>query len=409
MVSNDIEILRELAKRYREISQKDLQDQRRRLWAAHNAFQNVRPPIYIRHAAWLMEIAGDRLQCEDPFYRQHEYFLRCALFHDTLDDDYIIEPWITQKAVFDTDGEDIWGLPVKRIHTEKKSVTKYIHPLKEPEDFAKMLVPTHQINWEKTNKAVDKLKDAMDGILEVNVDTTPLLNGFYGDISTVFGRLRGFEQMLWDMVDRPEWLHKVMGFMRDGILKVQQEAEDAGHYTLTSNENQSMPYLDGMTFMKANSQPVKRNEIWGFVAAQEFAGVSPQMHDEFLLQYQAPIMEKFGAIAYGCCEDYTRKIDMLRKIKNLRRIAVSPFAHVEKCAEQIGKDYIISWRPSPSAMVSSVFDPTFIRKHISENIQIFKKYNCRFDICLKDIETIQYQPERIVEFTRITRELAETL
>lgn len=408
-MSKDIAILRDLAKQYSEISRKEIQEQRRMLWAAHNAFKEVRPPIYIRHAAWLLEAVGDQMQCEDPFYRRYEYFIRSAIFHDTLADDYIIEPWITQQAIYDTTGEDIWGLPVKRIHTEKKSVTKYIHPLKDPEDFHKMTVPDHRINWEKTNAAFDRLTDAIGDIVEVRLDTTPLFNGFFGDLSTVFGRLRGFEQMLWDMVDNPEWLHQVMAFMRDGVLRVQQQAEDAGHYTLLSSENQSMPYLEGLEPVNAHRRPVKRSEIWGFMAAQEFAGVSPQMHEEFLLQYQMPIMEKFGAIAYGCCEDYTYKIDMLRKIKNLRRIAVSPFANTEKCAEQIGRDYIVSWRPSPSAMVSSQFDPAYIKKHVTENIKIFQKYNCRFDICLKDIETIQNEPRRIVEFSRIVRELTETL
>ena len=408
-MSKDNQIIRELAKRTAEISKKDDQEEKRILWSNHNAFYKVRPPIYIRHAAWLMEVVGEDLQCEDRFLRQHEYFLRCAIFHDTIDDDYIIEPWITQKAIFDINGEEIWGLPISKSFTKKQGAAKYNHPIKEPDDFYKMIVPSHKINWEKTKLAVDKLEYALNGLLEVNVDTTPLLNGFYADISTTFGRLRGFEQMLWDMYDRPEWLHKVMAFMRDGILKVQQEAEDAGDFVLTSNENQSMPYLDGLKRIKANSGPVYRNEIWGFMAAQEFAGVSPAMHDEFLLQYQLPILEKYATIAYGCCESYTHKIDMLKKIKNLRRIAVSPFADVEKCAEQIGKDYVCSWRPDPSAMVSSTFDPLYIRKHITENIKMFQKYNCSFDICLKDIETIQNQPERIKEFTRITRELAESL
>lgn len=226
-MSKDIAILRDLAKQYSEISRKEIQEQRRMLWAAHNAFKEVRPPIYIRHAAWLLEAVGDQMQCEDPFYRRYEYFIRSAIFHDTLADDYIIEPWITQQAIYDTTGEDIWGLPVKRIHTEKKSVTKYIHPLKDPEDFHKMTVPDHRINWEKTNAAFDRLTDAIGDIVEVRLDTTPLLNGFFGDLSTVFGRLRGFEQMLWDMVDNPEWLHQVMAFMRDGVLRVQQQIDRA--------------------------------------------------------------------------------------------------------------------------------------------------------------------------------------
>ena len=47
------------------------------------------------------------------------------------------------------------------------------------------------------------------------------------------------------------------------------------------------------------------------------------MHEEFLFRYQLPIMEQAGLVAYGCCEDLTCKIDMLRQIPNLRRIAVS--------------------------------------------------------------------------------------
>ena len=43
-----------------------------------------------------------------------------------------------------------------------------------------------------------------------------------------------------------------------------------------------------------NRGPVRRADLWTFVAAQEFTLISPAMHDEFLLQYQLPIMSKFG-------------------------------------------------------------------------------------------------------------------
>ena len=62
--------------------------------------------------------------------------------------------------------------------------------------------------------------------------------------------------------------------------------------------------------------------------------MSPKFHDEFLFQYQIPIMEHFGLVHYGCCEDLTRKIDMLRQLKNLRSIAVTPAANLRKCAGQ---------------------------------------------------------------------------
>ena len=80
------------------------------------------------------------------------------------------------------------------------------------------------------------------------------------------------------------------------------------------------------------------------------------LFDEFMLQYQLPIMAEYGLVAYGCCEDLTRKIDVLRQIRNLRRIAVTPVADVRRCAEQIGTDYVISWRPNPTDMVCAGWD-----------------------------------------------------
>ena len=59
--------------------------------------------------------------------------------------------------------------------------------------------------------------------------------------------------------------------------------------------------------------------------------MSPAMHDEFLLQYQLPILKQWGLVGYGCCENLTQKIDILRQIPNLRVIGVTPRADVRRC------------------------------------------------------------------------------
>jgi hypothetical protein len=137
------------------------------------------------------------------------------------------------------------------------------------------------------------------------------------------------------------------------------------------------------------------------------AQVSPAMHDEFMLQYQLPIMRAFGLAAYGCCEDLTHKIDILRQIPNLRRIAVTPWADVRACAEQIGADYVLSWRPSPAEMVSLSFEPDHIRRVTRGALEAAKDNGCHLDITLKDVETTQGHPERIGAWVRIVREMAE--
>ena len=137
--------------------------------------------------------------------------------------------------------------------------------------------------------------------------------------------------------------------------------------------------------------------------------VSPEMHDEFMLQYQIPIMERFGLTAYGCCEDLTKKIDLLRKIPNLRRIAVSPMANVTKCAEQIGSDYVLSYRPSPADMVGYEFNPDKIKNILKNDLQACKLNGCIVDITLKDVETVQGDTERIKHWTQLAREVVEDM
>jgi hypothetical protein len=129
------------------------------------------------------------------------------------------------------------------------------------------------------------------------------------------------------------------------------------------------------------------------------------MHDEFLLQYQLPIIRQWGLAAYGCCENLTRKIGILRKIPNLRIIAVTPRADVRRCAEQIGGDYVLSWRPNPADMVSCQFHESFIRRTIREGLEACR--GCHVHVHLKDIETVQGDTDRLRRWVNIVREVAE--
>ncbi len=259
----------------------------------------------------------------------------------------------------------------------------------------------------KTSTNVQKLQDAIGDIITINVDRGPAYRMWSADISTDLGHLRGIENFMVDMIDNPEWLHRLVSFMSAGILSVHNQAEEAGDWGLSDHQNQAMPYSEELDDPAPNRYGVKRSQLWGYMAAQEFALVSPSMHDKFLLQYQIPILSKFGLVAYGCCEDLTQKIDMLRKIPNLRRIAVSPFANVAKCAEQIGNDYIISYRPSPADMVSYGFNEDRICKILRNDFQILK--NCHFDITLKDVETVQHDPDRIRNWVILVRKVIDEI
>ena len=402
MVAKDRNILRDLAKRYLDICNTSEQQERRRRWRAHNSFKGDRPLIYVRAFAW-SEMPQSKCQCEDSFARGYENFFRNHLFWDTFNDDSTFEPWVTVRAVYKHAG---WGIGAKQMRSGMSGGSyKLDYPIKELDDIKKMKTPRHEIDEEKTAANEQRLQDVIGDIITINVDRGPAHRMWSADISSNLGSLRGIENFMMDMMDHPKWLHQLVSFMSTAVLETHDQAEEAGDFGLCFHQNQSMTYAEELEDPAPNHNGVKRSQLWGYMAAQEFALVSPAMHDEFLLQYQIPILSKFGLAAYGCCEDLTQKIDILRQIPNLRRIAVSPFADVAKCAEQIGRDYVMSYRPSPADMVGYGFDPDRIRKIMKRDLEVAK--HCHVDITLKDVETVQGDPNRVHDWVMITRQVIE--
>lgn len=401
--NHDIRILRDLAKKYASICAEPEQNMRRRLWRQHNSLQPVKPLIYVRAFAW-REMPHSKCECQDVFFRKHEDFLRHQLFWHSLNDDSIFEPWITVRATHTCNG---WGLSGEHITSDTPGGSfKIDYPVKELSDALKLHVPKHAIDEQQTQADSEQLQDAIGDILTININRAPAYQMWTADLSTDLGHLRGIEHIMLDMLDHPEWLHQLMRFMSDGVLKAQAEGEIAGDWGLCAHQNQAMPYAEDLPDPAANVNGINRKQLWCFMAAQEFTAISPAMHEEFLLRYQMPILSKFGLVAYGCCEDLTNKIDMLRAIPNLRRIAVSPFANVARCAEQIGKDYVLSYRPSPADMVSYGFDPARIRSRLTRDLQACR--GCHVDITLKDVETVENDPDRVRKWVALTREIIDS-
>jgi len=237
------------------------------------------------------------------------------------------------------------------------------------------------------------------------VDRGPAFQSFNADLSTDVALLRGLGQLMLDMLDAPQQLHNLLTFMRDGVLTVHEEAERAGDWSLTSQPSQAICYSRELGSPRANSGSRRRKDLSCFCAAQELTLVSPAMHDTFMLQYQIPIIEHFGLVTYGCCENLTKKIDILRQIPNLRVIAVTPTADVAECAAQIGTDYVMSWRPNPTDMVCANFDAARIRGIIGNGLEATK--GGYVHIQLKDVETVQGEPERLARWVQIVRDLAD--
>lgn len=401
---DDKKILYDLASRVREIAQSDAMNEKRRLWRKQNSLKGDRPLIYLRTYAFEETFDRSVLKCTDPMLREYEKKLHESIYRSQLGDDFIIEPWLTMQASYE--GGSRWGVPLKIGAAPKEggAANYYATPSLVDEDLSGVKVPHYKVDEKATALASEKLEEALGGAMPVYVSRQGLFYGCCVGISYDLAILRGYEPLMWDVYDNPEWLHQLLGIMRDGILQHFQEVEEAGGLTTADHENQGMTYSEELEDPNINHRGVSHKELWGYLEAEEFTCFGPEQTWEFMIQYQLPIMEKYGLTSYGCCEDLSEKIVYLRQLKNLRRISVSPFANVRKCAEEIGEDYVLSWRPDPSLTICNGLDEDFLRKYMREYFEIFKENKNHFDITLANVETVHGHPEYVKRWTEIVRE-----
>jgi hypothetical protein len=400
--------LREYARQYLELANSPAQAEKRRLWREHNGLNFERPLIYVRAIPYHEFFDDHLIKCEDPFLRAYEYQLATSvLFRARLQDDFVFEPYVTVRAEVESI-EDRWGVPCDLGEKPRQGGAARYHPvLLEEADIEKLRSRPHQVNEGVTTRRAERLNEAVGDILPIYVDRRGALSQMWNmDISTDLAKLRGLEQLMFDVYDRPQWLKEVAGRMRDMILRNIDETERMGDFSLADHQNQAMPYALELEDPDPQVRGVSTKRLWGFLAAQETTTFSPAHFEEFMLEFQLPILERFGLTAYGCCEDLTRKIALLRRIRNLRRVAVSPFANLKACAEQIGGDYILSYRPDPSATFATGLDEESVRRRLKEDFHILRANGCKFDVTMKDVETIAGRPDDMVRWVRIVREMS---
>jgi hypothetical protein len=154
-----------------------------------------------------------------------------------------------------------------------------------------------------------------------------------------------------------------------------------------------------------NPDHIRPIDQWGCSTGQIFSDVSPDMHWEFCLQYEKSYMERFGLSYYGCCEPLHTKIGILKTVKNLRKISISPWADIRSAAEQLGTKYALSIKPNPSYLAQEHWDPVFEAKVIGDALA--KAKGCGIEIILKDITTLRNQPKRLWEWEKVAMRVAQ--
>ena len=402
--TNDRTILRTLAMHVADIADLPIQAERRELWKMHNSLHPVRPMILVfPEGAWEELLPRDGLHCEGETARDIEWTLRNRIYyHEHFQDDTVIEKeWIVSKVIHNSG----WGLARKRIYSNYDRGSWRFDPvIKAPADLKKLTYPEITYDEAATQRTLTEMQDLLGDILAVKLKGIAHISYHLMEQYTA---LRGLQEVMMDMLDAPAMLHEAMAILTEGHHRVLQQYVDQNLLSLnndsTYNSTGGNGYTDELPLPDCDPERVRPCDMWASAEAQEMAQVSPQMHAEFVTQYEKCLLHPFGLTGYGCCEDLSHKLDDVFTIPHIRRISISPFADVDISAARLRGDYIFSWKPQPMHLVGH-FDEELIRGYIRHTIEVAQANGCVLEMILKDTHTCEHHPERFDRWFQIARE-----
>ncbi len=400
------ETLRRLAGEVAELAARPSEAEKRELWRRHNALEPTRPLIFCDpENGWNEIIPAGCLECQSQLGRWWEMRLRKEIFWGAkMGDDYTITPYFDVFHVH-TGGLEEWGLKETIVGGDHGGSYRWEAPIKSEDDLEKLHYPSVIVDREATQGLAALAEDILGDLLTVRVRT----NWWWSLGMTMrVAFLRGLAQMMYDLIDNPDLVHRLMALMRDGTLALLDYLEQENLLSL----NNDGAYVGSGGLGWSGELPAadfdgkaRLCDLWGFAESQETVGVSPQMFAEFVFPYQLPILARFGLNCYGCCEPLDARWHIVQQIPRLRRVSISPWAHVPTMAERLGDRYIFSWKPNPAALATDCLDEDHVRADLRATFAATR--DCRVEAIMKDNHTIGNNPQNVTRWCQIAREEAE--
>ena len=400
--------LRELGKKLAEIAALPVQEEKKKLWIANNDLKPARPMVYIDEIPWheINHSPELRQECEEPFLRSiEEYILKLLYRWKHFPCDMVVEKYLSiPKTVSGLNyGAHVVEEALKTNDENDVYSHKYLDQIATQEQLDAIKPDIIGTNTELDKRHLDICNEIFDGIMQIRLQGVQI----YGCVWDQITKMRSVEKIMWDLVDRPEFIIQTVQKLVDITMSTIDQCEKLGlldarlpYVHCTGAYTNDLPQKD---YDGGNARP---KDCWGRGMAQAFAVVSPAMHEEFEIDLVMPIFERFGLVYYGCCEPLEKKIGIIRKIRNLRKISISPYSNVDESADNIGKDYVLSLKPNPAFLVNGINERE-IRAQIETALKACKRSGSPLEIIMKDISTVSGKPESLDLWNRITMEYIE--
>jgi hypothetical protein len=420
-LEQDRTVLRELAQKIAEIAALPIQEEKKRLWRLHNGLRPERPMVTIDQVCWNeLNIDGKlTLRCEDAGCRIYEDRFRKTLFQwEYFPADMVVEDYVRFAIAINDVPATVNNLPGALFGMKISENTlatdtandivshDYHNQFTSIDDvMEKIQMPVVSVDAAETKLRHEKAHWLFDGILPVREEGwgyDPYLSCW--DPIAMWMSITG---VLYGMIDNPEMMHALIGRVVQGYMTMLDQLEEQNliykyPQALVHTTGAWTDELPGPGFA---SRGAKTSDLWMYAMAQAFTTVSPAMFEEYEINYLMPLFERFGLVYYGCCDPLEDRMDKVKRIPHVRKISVSPWAKRESCAEQIGRDYVVSGKPNPAFLADTSFNEEILKKDLLATREIAGRYGCPLEFAFKDISTIKNDPARLFKAAGIAMKI----
>ena len=408
----DKDILRQLASEVAAIASLPVHREKARLWTRLNDLKSARPMVWINEICWNeMDVNGElTLRTENPWAQDQERDLRRTLYQwKHLPGDMVVNNYLDcPLAIHSTDFGIREDVDVVKTDDTNEIVSRHFHKqISTKEDLDKIKMPVISHNVKATEFRYHAMCEVYQGIIPVKkVGQTHIWFTPWDFLI----RWWGIEDAMTDMYDRPDLVHAAVDRMVDAWMVELDQFEEQNLLSLDNDNTRigsgGYGYTSALPGKNFNPGHIQPHNMWGCSNAQIFSEVSPDMHWEFGLEHDLRWLKRWGMTYYGCCEPLDGKMEILKRIPNLRKISVSPWCNSERAVAQMEDKYVMSRKPSPAILAEDNWHPERARADLVQFMEATGG-RCHVEFIMKDISTVRYKPQRLWEWSEIAMDVAE--